>query len=157
MLEWIAAHAAGARANRAVIDDGAQCVLAASADARVDASLTQTSSAELAIRIPQALRSTAGVVVAVLIGARIADGDSVAVRITRASEVAWRWLTRSGRCVCDRRNGQTVDEGVAHEPVAAVAVRRVIEDATVGIDAARRRLARFLAARIDARLIAGTV
>lgn len=94
MLEWIALQVRRARANRIVIDYCAECVLAAGSNARVDASLSQTGHAELTIGIPQTFWPAARVVVAIFIGAWIANSDSAAVCVARVAETAWRWLAR---------------------------------------------------------------
>lgn len=52
VLEWIALHSMRTRANRIVIDDGAQRILAARSDAWIDTSLSQTGSAKFTIWIP---------------------------------------------------------------------------------------------------------
>lgn len=153
VVERVAVQALRARADGVVIDNGADGILAARPDARVQAVLVQARLVELAVRVGQAFGPAGGVVVAEFVGAHVTHGHAVAVRIAQAADGAGRRVARARRGIGDGRIGQAVGECVAHEARLAEAVGRVVVHTAVGVDAAGGRLARVLAASIDARLL----
>lgn len=93
MLEGVAGGALGTRANRNVVEHGAEGVGAANADAWVDAAVAHARLVHGAVRVAGTFGATAVVRVAVVVAHAFADGvvvvDATMGVVTARRRIAW--------------------------------------------------------------------